>query len=171
MHKIVKELLLATNNWPDIAYVKSEDVATYAPTGIFQPLMQYVNENDMPNFYKFWQQYPEMKKYLVDGELYVFPVIQREESANGFGPVIRTDLLKKHNLKSPSTLDELLEVPAELKKIYPNFIPWIGRKGTIQLFKTTSYMLGSGYGQVGIYFDFDKNQYVFGPASQEFRNE
>lgn len=164
-----KNILLATNNWPDIAYVKPEDVATYAPTGIFQPLMQYVNEKDMPNFYKFWQQYPEMKKYLVDGELYVFPVIQREESANGFGPVIRTDLLEKHNLKSPSTFDELLEVLAALKKIYPNSIPWTGRKGTIQLFKTTSYMLGSGYEQVGMYFDFDLNRYVFGPASQEFK--
>lgn len=165
-----KNILLATNNWPDIAYVKPEDVATYSPTGIFQPLMQYVNEKDMPNFYKFWQKYPEMKKYLVDGELYVFPVIQREESANGFGPVIRTDLLEKHNLKSPQTFDELLDVLAALKKVYPDSIPWTGRKGTIQLFKTTSYMLGSGYEQVGIYFDFDKDKYVFGPASQEFKS-
>jgi len=165
-----KNILLATNNWPDIAYVKPEDVATYAPTGIFQPLLQYVNEKDMPNFYKFWQQYPEMKKYLVDGELYVFPVIQREESANGYGPVIRTDLLAKHNLTSPQTFEELLQVLAELKKIYPSSIPWTGRKGTIQLLKTTSYMLGSGYEQVGIYFDFDKNQYVFGPATKEFKS-
>jgi len=164
-----KNILLATNNWPDIAYIKVEDIATYAPTGIFQPLMQYVNEKDMPNFYKFWQQYPEMKKYLVDGELYVFPVIQREESANGFGPVIRTDLLKKHNLSSPKTFDELLDVLATLKNIYPNSIPWTGRKGTIQLLKTTSYMLGSGYEQVGTYYDFDLDRYVFGPASQEFK--
>lgn len=164
-----KNILLATNNWPDIAYIKPEDVATYAPTGIFHPLMQYVNEKDMPNFYAFWQKYPEMKKYLVNGELYVFPVIQREESANGFGPVIRLDLLEKHNLKSPTTFDELLEVLSALKKIYPNTIPWTGRKGTSQLLKTTSYMLGSGYEQVGIYYDFDLGRYVFGPATQEFK--
>ncbi len=164
-----KNILLATNNWPDIAYIKVEDVATYAPSGIFQPLSQYVNERDMPNFYKFWQEYPEMKKYLLDGELYVLPVIQREEAANGFGPVIRTDLLKKHNLKSPETFDELLTVLADLKKIYPDSIPWTGRKGTKQLLKTTSYMLGSGYEQVGIYYDFDKGGYVFGPATDEFK--
>ena len=164
-----KNILLATNNWPDVAYVKPEDVATYAPTGIFQPLMQYVNPEIMPNFYKFWQQYPEMKKYMVEGELYVFPVVQREESANGFGPVIRTDLLKKNNLAIPQTFDQLLDVLAELKKIYPDSIPWTGRKGTKQLLKTTSYMLGSGYEQVGIYYDFDKGKYVFGPASQEFK--
>ncbi|WP_320128896.1 extracellular solute-binding protein [uncultured Sphaerochaeta sp.] len=164
-----KNILLATNNWPDLAYIKVEDVATYAPTGIFQPLMQYVNEKDMPNFYKFWQEYPEMKKYLLDGELYVFPVIQREESANGYGPVIRTDLLKANNLPIPQSFDELLQELAQLKKIYPNSIPWTGRKGTTQLLKTTSYMLGSGYEQVGIYYDFDKGKYVFGPASQEFK--
>lgn len=165
-----KNILLATNNWPDIAYIKVEDVATYAPTGIFQPLSQYVNETDMPNFYNFWQKYPEMKKYLLDGELYVLPVIQREETANGFGPVIRTDLLKKHNLKSPETFDELLQVLGELKTIYPDSIPWTGRKGTKQLLKTTSYMLGSGYGQVGIYYDNDKGKYVFGPASDNFKS-
>lgn len=164
-----KNILLATNNWPDVAYIKVEDVATYAPTGIFQPLLQYVNEETMPNFYRFWKQYPEMKKYLLDGELYVFPVIQREESANGFGPVIRTDLLEKHNLKNPETFDELLDVLTKLKQIYPDSIPWTGRKGTSQLLKTTSYMLGSGYEQVGIYYDFDKGRYVFGPASQEFK--
>ncbi len=164
-----KNILLATNNWPDIAYIKVEDVATYAPTGIFEPLLQYVNEETMPNFYRFWQQYPEMKKYLLDGELYVFPVIQREESANGFGPVIRADLLAKHNIQTPQTFDELLDVLAQLKKLYPNSIPWTGRKGTTQLLKTTSYMLGAGYEQVGIYYDFDKGKYVFGPASQEFK--
>ena len=164
-----KNILLATNNWPDIAYVKVEDVATYAPTGIFQPLMQYVNPQTMPNFFKFWQQYPEMKKYLLEGELYVFPVVQREESANGYGPVIRTDLLKKNNLPIPQTFDQLLDVLAQLKRIYPDSIPWTGRKGTKQLLKTASYMLGSGYEQVGIYYDFDKGKYLFGPASQEFK--
>lgn len=164
-----KNILLATNNWPDIAYIKVEDVATYAPTGIFEPLLQYVTPEKMPNFYKFWKQYPEMKKYLLDGELYVFPVIQREESANGFGPVIRTDLLEKNNLPTPKTFDQLLDVLAALKKIYPDSIPWTGRKGTNQILKTTAYMLGSGYEQVGIYFDHDKKRYVFGPATQEFK--
>ncbi len=164
-----KNILLATNNWPDIAYIKVEDVATYAPTGIFQPLTDYVNETDMPNFYKFWQQYPDMKKYLLDGELYVLPVIQREETANGFGPVIRTDLLAENNLPSPQSFEELLDVLGELKDIYPDSIPWTGRKGTRQLLKTTSYMLGSGYGQVGLYYDYDKGGYVFGPASDEFK--
>lgn len=167
-----KSILLGTNNFPDIVYLQGiNDVVTYAGSGIFEPLMQYVNEETMPNFYKFWQQYPEMKKFLLNGELYVFPVIGRDESANGYGPVIRQDLLEKHNLKTPETFDELLDVLVELKKIYPDSIPWTGRKGTSQLLQTCSYMLGSGYGSKGIYYDYDVDggSYVFGPADVKFK--
>ncbi len=131
--------------------------------------MQYVNETDMPNFYKFWQKFPEMKKYLVDGELYVFPVIHRDETANGYGPVIRMDLLEKHNIPVPQTWDELIDVLAQLKELYPSSIPYTGRKGTLNLFDTTAYMLGSGHGKKGIYFDYDLDRFVFGPATQEFK--
>ncbi len=164
-----KNVLLATNNWPDIAYIKPEDIPTYAPTGIFQPLSQYVNEETMPNFYRFYVKYPDMKNYLIDGTLYAFPVIARDESANGFGPVIRTDLLEKNGIEIPQTFDELLDVLAELKEIYPDSIPYTGRKGTTNLLKTTSYMLGSGYNDTGLYYDYDLGKYVFGPATQEFK--
>lgn len=171
-YKDKKNILLGTNNFPDIVYLQNiDDVITYAGSGIFEPLSQYVNETDMPNFYKFWQQYPEMKKYLVNGELYVFPVVAREESANGFGPVIREDLLKSNNLKTPETFDELLEVLKKLKEIYPESIPWTTRKGTANLLGTTAYMLGSGYGSNGLYYDYDADggKYVFGPASENFK--
>jgi|GEM_PF-207183 len=171
-YKDKKNILLGTNNFPDIVYLQSmDDVVTYGNNGIFEPLMKHVNEKEMPNFYKFWQQYPDMKKYLLDGELYVFPVVAREETANGFGPVIREDLMKEQGLSTPKTFDELLDDLIKLKKAYPDTIPWTGRKGTTQLLKTTSYMLGSGYDSNGLYYDFDKDggRYVFGPASQEFK--
>lgn len=165
-----KNIVLGTDNFPDIIYIpNTADIVTYGNSGIFEPLSQYVNEETMPNFYKFWQQYPEMKKYLLNGELYVFPVVAREETANGFGPVIRKDLLEANNLKSPETFEELLEVLTKLKEIYPDSIPWTGRKGTKQLLKTTTYMLGSGYGSNGLYYDFDQEKYIFGPASENFK--
>lgn len=165
-----KNIVLGTNNFTDIIYIpNTNDIVTYGEAGIFEPLMQYVNEETMPNFYKFWQQYPEMKKYLLNGELYVFPVVARNESANGFGPVIRKDLLEKHNIATPQTFEELLDALTKLKEIYPDSIPWTGRKGTNQLLKTSCYMLGSGYGDNGIYYDHDLKQYVFGPASENFK--
>ncbi len=165
-----KNILFSTNNWPDIAFIPSKkDLASYAQTGIFLPLTQYVNEKDMPNFFKLWNQYPDMHNYLVGGELYAFPVVQGDKGANGFGPVIRVDLLEKNNLPVPQTFDELLDTLEKLHTRYPDSIPYTGRKGTKQFLKTTSYMLGSGFGSDGIYYDFDKKRYIYGPASQEFK--
>ncbi|MDO5416829.1 MAG: extracellular solute-binding protein [Lachnospiraceae bacterium] len=165
-----KNIVLGTNNFPDIIFIPNmADVVTYGNSGVFEPLTQYLNEEDMPNLYKFWQEYPEMKKYLLGDELYVFPVVAREETANGFGPVIRQDLLEANNLETPKTFDELLDVLIKFKELYPDSIPWTGRKGTPNLFKTTSYMLGSGYGDNGLYYDFDEEKFVFGPASTNFK--
>lgn len=166
-----KSVLLATNNFPEFAFVTSNDLVQYGATGVFEPLMKYVNEETMPNFYKFWKQYPEMENYLIDGELYAFPVLQRDETAAGVGPIIRNDLLEKHNIATPQTFDELLDALIKLKEIYPDSIPWTGRKGTSQLLKTTAYMLGSGYNSNGLYYDYDVNggSYVFGPATKEFK--
>jgi len=168
-----KNILLASNNMPDIAYVTNSDVAQYGPTGVFMPLKKYIDK--MPNFKKFYDQYDDMKKALVGDELYALQVVARDETANGFGPVIRTDLLKKNNLPTPTTFDELLDTLTKLKKIYPDSKPWTGRKGTNQLLATTSYMLGSGFGSNtgdGLYYDFDVDggKYIYGPASKDFKN-
>ncbi|KRE82409.1 hypothetical protein ASG89_14210 [Paenibacillus sp. Soil766] len=171
-----KKTLLATNNLPDIIEINMSDVNNFASTGVFVPLLQYMNKGLMPNFKKFWDQNPDMAKMTANGELYGFPAVGRNELKNGFGPVIRTDLLKKHNLATPKTFDELLTVLSELKKIYPDSTPFSVRKGSgpiHQLFKTMAYPLGSGVGTgTGIYFDKDVNggQYVYGPATAQFKD-
>ena len=169
-----KNIALSTQNFPDIIYLRSaSDISDFASEGIFEPLSQYINEETMPNFYKFWQQYPEMQRYMVDGEMYVFPVVLRDEWANGFGPVIRTDLLEENGIATPTTWDEVLDALAQLKEIYPDSTPWAIRKGTANLLKTTSYMLGSGFGSVsassGMYWDEDLGKYVYGPADTNFK--
>lgn len=172
-YKEKMNISLGTNNFADIIYLEGgmTTVTQYSSEGIFEPLMQYVNEETMPNFYKFWVENPEMKKYLVDGELYAFPVLARGETANGFGAVIRTDLLEKHNIPTPTTFEELLDALVQLKEIYPDSTPWIGRVGTLQLLATTSYMLGSGFGSRTnpMYWDADEGKYIFGPADTKFK--
>lgn len=171
-----KKTLLATNNLPDIIQIDMNDINSFASSGLFLPLKQYMDKGLLPNFKKFWDQYPDMAKFTANGELYGFPAVGRNELKNGFGPVIRTDLLEKHNLPIPKSYDELLTVLQELKKLYPDSVPFSVRKGSTsmhQMFKTMSYTLGSGVGGGGngIYFDKDKNggQYVFGPATPEFK--
>lgn len=170
-----KKTLMATNNIPDIIQIDMNDVNNFASVGIFLPLKPYMDQGKLPNFKKFWDQYPDLAKLTASGELYGFPAIGRNELANGFGPVIRTDLLEKHNLPVPKTYDELLNVLAELKKLYPDSVPWSVRKGSgpiHQLFKTMAYTLGSGVGGGnGVYFDKDKDggKYLYGPANPEFK--
>lgn len=171
-----KKTLLATNNLPDIIQIDMSDVNNFASVGVFLPVLSYVNEGKMPNFKKFWDQYPDLVKLTANGELYGFPAIGRNELANGFGPVIRADLLEKHNLAVPKTYDELLDVLKKLKELYPDSIPWSVRAGSgpvHQLFKTMTYTLGSGIGNTynGVYFDkdVDGGRYVYGPGTPEFK--
>ena len=166
-----KKILLATNNLPDIIKINKNDVNDYGKTGIFLPLMDYVN-NDMVHFKEKWDSIPDLIKVTLDGELYGFPVIARNEAKNGFGPVIRVDLLEKHNIETPDTFDELLDALAKLKEIYPDSTPWSMRSGTVKNIQKVAYMLGSGYGDNGIYYDYDVDggRYVFGPATKEFKN-
>ncbi|TBL80112.1 extracellular solute-binding protein [Paenibacillus thalictri] len=168
-----KKTLIATNNLPDIIQLDKQDLNDFGSTGVFLPLLDYMKKGLMPNFKKFWDANPDMVKMTVDGELYAFPAIARNEAKNGFGPVIRTDLLKKHQLAEPKTFDELLTVLAKLKELYPDSKPWSIRNGTQQLLATSAYMLGSGFNKGNpMYFDKDVEggKYVFGPASPAFKN-
>ncbi|HCM28123.1 MAG TPA: hypothetical protein DIC34_16580 [Treponema sp.] len=167
-----KKILLATDSLPDIISVKQQDLNDFGSTGVFLPLTQYLK--DMPNFRKFWEAIPEIRSTLVDGELYAFPVVARGEARNGPGPVIRMDLLEKHGIPVPRTWDELLSALAKLKAIYPDSVPWSVRKANNpipRLINTTMYMLGSGAGTTGIYYEGDEKsgRYVFGPATKEFK--
>lgn len=165
-------ITLGTNNFADIIYLEGaiSTVANYVSDEIFLDISPYINETDMPNFYKVWQENPELSKYMIDGHLYCLPVLRVGETANGFGAVIRMDLLEKNGIATPTTFEELLTALTKLKEIYPDSVPWIGRKGTMQLLATASYMLGSGFGSRPnpMYWDADKGEYRFGPAHEEF---
>lgn len=166
-----KNILLATNNLPEITPMSIQELSQHASTGIFLNVSQYVNT--MPNFKQFWDSIPALRMGTVGGELYGFQVVQRNETANGFGPVIRTDLLRRHNLPTPTTFVQLLDVLEQLKRIYPDSRPYSLRNGaSLQHFRTTAYMLGSGFDfSGGLYYDFDVDggKYIFGPATQEFK--
>ncbi|TVY08621.1 hypothetical protein [Paenibacillus cremeus] len=119
-----KKTLLATNHLPDILQIEKQDVNDFASTGALLPLMGYMNRGLMPNFKKQWDAIPNLRRLTVDGELYGFPAIARNEAKNGFGPVIRMDLPEKHHLPVPRTFDELLTVLSQLKALYPDSVPW-----------------------------------------------
>ncbi len=168
-----KKILLATDSLPDVLAVKQQDLNDYGATGVFLPLKGYVTKS-MPNFKRFWDTIPDIRNYLVNGELYAFPVVARNEAKNGPAPVIRMDLLEKNSIPVPQSFDELLAALSKLKTIYPESVPWTVRKASTavpRVISTSMYMLGSGSGTNGIYLegDIQTGRYVFGPATKEFK--
>lgn len=169
-YKDKKAALMATNQMPEISFVDSADLKEYGPVGLFMPLNEHIDS--LPHYKAFLEQYPDMRKSEVDGVLYGFQMVARNETANGPGPVIRTDLLKKHNIPVPTTFEELLDVLEKLKAEYPDSKPYSNRNGAkLQHFKTTAYALGSGYSDSGPYYDYDVDggSFVYGPATPEFK--
>jgi putative aldouronate transport system substrate-binding protein len=165
-----RNALLATNQIPDISPMSAREIAQYSPTGVLLPVTRYVDS--MPNFKHFWDTIPDLKKSMIGGDLYGFQLVCRNEATNGFGPVIRTDLLEKHNIPVPTSFNGLLDALEALKKLYPNSRPYTVRNGaTLQHFKTSAYMLGSGFGSNGLYYDndVDRGKYIYGPATKEFK--
>ena len=163
-----KSLLLATNNLPDIIKINQADTVEYASTGVFLPLLSYIDEF-VPNYAKKMEEDSNIMKMNIDGELYGFSVLGFNEQVNGYGPVIRMDLLEKNNLPVPTTFEELLTSLIAIKASSPEMVGWTNRDGIKGILRTSSYMLGSGY---GIYYDkdIDGGKYVFGQATEQFKN-
>jgi ABC-type glycerol-3-phosphate transport system substrate-binding protein len=170
-------MLYATNQLPEIFRSDQGKIQQYASSGMFLGLSGYIDS--MPNFKRYWDTMAVLKKDMINGELYNFRVVSRNETPTTMGPVMRTDLLEKHNLPIPKTWAELLDVLEALKRVYPDSIPWAVRGGTLDLLVTSSFMLGSGfsdpfYGYAGgLYFDRTadngKGRFIYGPITQEFK--
>ncbi|MDR6552247.1 extracellular solute-binding protein [Paenibacillus qinlingensis] len=170
-----KKTLIATKALPDVIMVNQNDLLNYADSGVFLDLTPYLDR--MPNFRKLISQKPEINKTKVDDKLYGFPLLTKWSLQSGLLPMIRTDLLAKHNIKTPTTYEELYEVLKKLKQAYPDSYPFTsraanGKTGTENLINPIAFGFGSGYTNIAgtkIYFEPTSKKYKFGPYSPEFK--
>ena len=105
-------------NWPSV----KGGAQSYVDDGVIVDLTDYVEEC-MPNFTKFLEENPELKKDVVtdDGKILYIPYIRADKELCVFqGQVIREDWLEKLNLDVPKTTDELYEVLKAFKTQDPN---------------------------------------------------
>jgi ABC-type glycerol-3-phosphate transport system substrate-binding protein len=173
-----KKVLISTNNMPDVMKVSMSDVRQYAAEDMFVNLND--NRDKLLNFFAVYAKDPNLSKLSVNKVMYSFPVLRYASFYDGHDgqlPIIRTDLLKKHNLAIPKSFDELYNVLSVLKQNYPDKIPLVNRKGgstsgTQKLLETMAYPLGSGYSpSIGVYYDLDVDggRYIYGPAHENFK--
>src|SRR5690625_1745380 len=161
-----KNIALGTNNIPDVLSIQQNDVNNHASTGIFLSITEYMEH--APNLQKLIEEYPEINRIKVDGELYHFPTLGKWKVDAGQVTMIRIDLLKEVGLDYPRDFYELYEVLKAIKEAYPDMYPLTNRNGTSYFLDTIAFPLGSG-NQIYYDPDIEEGKYVYGPAREEFK--
>lgn len=124
-------IVLASGNIPDIIFMADDkkQMNDLGPKGMFLNIAKYMDY--MPNLRKVIKDYPEINNYKYSkDELYGLP--NNFNTPSNAPPtlfMVREDILKKHNLKTPQTTDELYSMLLQLKKLYPDVYPWVNRNG------------------------------------------
>jgi putative aldouronate transport system substrate-binding protein len=163
-----RNLLLATNQVPDILEMGLAQAQDFADSGAIAPLMDLIDEY-APNAKALVESEPEVRKVILDGELWYMPVWDLRKKMNAPVPNIRRDLLEDNGLEMPDTFDDLYEVLKRLKEIYPSSMPWTTRGGTKNLLNRSAYPMGMGY---NIHYNKDTNggAWVYGTIRPEFKD-
>lgn len=162
-----RNLLLATDQVPDILNIDLRRAQDFADSGSLMPLIALIDKN-APDLKKLMSDTPEVKKVMLDDELWYFPIWDLRKKMNAPVPMIRKDLLDDNGLEMPDNFEELYAVLKKLKEIYPQSFPWSTRSGTRNLLNRSAYPMGIGY---SIYYDKDigGGQWVYGTVRPEFK--
>ena len=114
-------LLIAGGDLPDIVGGSSmkENVNQFGPEGAFVGLNDLI-EKHAPNMKAYFDANPKIKSAIsaADGDMYYIPYLP--DGKYGRAYFIRTDWLKKLNLKTPENVDELYKVLVAFRDLDPN---------------------------------------------------
>lgn len=160
-----KKTLISTNRIPDMINVSLKDIQDYSKTGIYLDVTPYLDK--MPNLKKAMEEYPDLKKVMVDGKLYGMPFLDRVPIVFGYFPMIRTDILKELNMPMPSTFEELHQTLKKFKEVYPDSYPWTKRRSISFFLNYLAYAFGTGY---DTYYEPNTGKYQYGPLYPEFKS-
>lgn len=140
------------------------DFASYCEQGAFLAFDDY--RELLPDYNEFWENVPEDERWMIetrksaDGKVYYTPVHGLERSTNIRGWLYRKDILDKHGLKAPETMDELYEVSKRLKEIYPDSYPFCLRTALRNI-----NVIGSSWKEnfhYNAYYDFNADEWCYG---------
>ncbi len=160
---------LASNEIPDLMSLRSSATSDqYGPQGAFVELNKYMDDKKMPNFVKMMDAYPPANALIKapNGKVYGAPRIYDMDFRMDQTWLARVDILEKNNIAMPKTFDDLYNVMKKLKEIYPDSTPYTNRWGIGHLISGQAYFRNA---PVGIGIDLDENKYIFGPATEGYK--
>jgi len=169
-----QQTMLATDQVPDIMRAGPEDVRDFADPAILQPIMPLVDKY-APNLKRYLETYPQLKRWVINGEHYVIPVIYFNRWRYAPMANLRRDWMEALGLPAPTTWDEVYTTMVELKKAHPDAY-WTQRGGLKRTLMLMAYPMGSGLGgwfrgKDVPYFDeaVEGGKWLYGPVHEEFK--
>lgn len=118
-----KSLLIANQDLPDALfgnYILSDDeVVKYGSEGVLIPLEDYISEENTPNIWKVFQDYPNFKSAVTapDGHIYSLPAFDLYSKFSiGYPLYINKDWLENVGMEVPTTTEELRNVLRAFKE-------------------------------------------------------
>lgn len=146
----------------------------FAASGAILPVSDYIDY--MPHFKdkaEKWDMGPFLETLeQEDGKFYVLPGMH-ENVWPDYTLAMRIDILEELGLEEPETWDELEVVLEEMKKAYPDVIPFSDRwemKSTLNIAAPTfGTVAGWGIGS-GLKYDEASDAFVFAPATEEYKS-
>lgn len=104
-----------------------------------------------------------------DGKVYYTPVVGRETTEGVMAWLYRKDIFEKHNLKVPTTFDELYEVSKELKALYPNAYPFCVRNAIKFNLNVMAPSFDANWAGPGLYYDYAEEKWKHGSLEEPMR--
>jgi putative aldouronate transport system substrate-binding protein len=179
----VRTTLVTAGDAPDILtrfYGNQE--TEFVSSGALLAISDYTHL--MPNYshrVQTWQMQPELATHIqADGKYYVLPGMH-EEKRFEYGFAVRSDLLAKHNIDTPRTLDEFYDMLVALKQecagvdgCYPlsdrfNQSPPDRPGGNLIRAVAAGYGVLGGWDYDTVSFNHDTKQYELTAATDGYR--
>jgi len=155
------DLYLASGDMPDLMVYRGPDkfIRNYGDGSVTLNLLDYAEY--MPQYMERRRTYPHLSWYDKNGACYLFFPCWYDATSEVWYQ--NDDLMTKYNLKTPTNYDEMIQcidtvIKAEPDKIGMLFYTW-GFEYQMMCF---SSLFGSaGRSPCNIYYDYDKNKWVF----------
>jgi putative aldouronate transport system substrate-binding protein len=171
-----KRLVVASGDLPDMLQrVASNDTAEYsqwATEGAFLPVSDYIAQ--LPHFQELveeWNFEPEMQQLTIaDGKYYMLPQMY-ETPWQKIGWWMRGDILEKHGLPVPETLDELYDTLVAVRDLEPEMLPLSATFQQSVVFMLLGPLFGTqaGWGGGPMMYDARADKWEATMISEEFR--
>ncbi len=169
------QLIINTGeDMPDIIS-KTNPTAAQALSGVLLPISDYYDQ--MPNFKAFIEK--NNLQYLIDdatqsdGKVYELPVNTKEVKTASKQIFVRKDVFEENNIPIPTTYDELYTAAKKLKEVYPDSQPVqvIYGNGNLLDMIAPSFGTSAGWGKGidGFHYVKESDDWIFAPASNEFK--